>query len=52
MKTFKKIILASIVLLLTISCKKDDLPKATQEGNNTMAAKVNGKVWQRKGCFG
>ncbi|MFC5285338.1 DUF6252 family protein [Pedobacter alpinus] len=52
MKTLKKIILASIILLFTISCKKDDLPKATQTGSNNIAAKINGKVWQRKGCFG
>ncbi|MFC5285337.1 hypothetical protein [Pedobacter alpinus] len=52
MKTLKKIILASIILLLTISCKKDDLLKATQSGSNNMVAKINGKVWQRKGCFG
>ncbi|WP_017256996.1 DUF6252 family protein [Pedobacter arcticus] len=52
MKTLKKIILASIILLLATSCKKDDLPKATQTGSNNMAAKINGKVWQRKGCFG
>lgn len=51
MKTLKKIILASIILLLTISCKKDDLPKATQEGKNIMAAKVNGKTWVKTACW-
>ena len=51
MKTFKKIMLASIVLLLTISCKKDDLPKATQEGKNIMAAKVNGEIWKATACW-
>ncbi|WP_017256999.1 DUF6252 family protein [Pedobacter arcticus] len=51
MKTFKKIILASIILLLTASCKKDDLPKATQEGKNIMAAKVNGKTWIQTACW-
>ncbi|WP_017256998.1 DUF6252 family protein [Pedobacter arcticus] len=51
MKTFKKIILASIILLLTTSCKKDDLPKATQEGKNIMAAMVNGKVWVKTACW-
>lgn len=36
---------------MTISCKKDDLPAATQEGKNIMAAKVNGKVWKATACF-
>lgn len=52
MKVLKKIIIILIVLSFTISCKKDDLPKATQSGSNNVAAKINGKVWQRKGCFG
>ena len=45
MKTLKKISFTLLVLLFTISCKKDDLPKATQEGKNVMAAKIDGKTW-------
>ncbi len=37
-------------LLLAASCKKDGLPKATQTGENTMVAKVDGKLWQKKAC--
>ncbi|MFC5283644.1 DUF6252 family protein [Pedobacter alpinus] len=51
MKTFKKILFASLILLFTISCKKDDLPAATQEGKNIMAAKVNGKTWVKTACW-
>jgi len=43
-------VLSLLSILLAASCKKDDLPKATQTGANTMAAKVNGKVWQTKAC--
>jgi hypothetical protein len=51
MKTFKKIIYCSIILFFTISCKKDDLPAASQEGKDIMAAKVNGNVWVKTACF-
>lgn len=51
MKTLKKIIFGVVMLLLTVSCKKDDLPKATQEGKNIMAAKVSGKVWKAAACW-
>lgn len=44
MKTFKKIILASIVLLLTMSCKKETLTSATQIGANTFSCKINGVI--------
>ena len=52
MKSKFKILLLMpfLSMLLAASCKKDDLPKATQTGANTMAAKVNGKVWQKKAC--
>jgi len=40
-------VLPLLSILLAASCKKDDVPKATQTGANTMAAKVNGKVWQK-----
>ena len=50
MKTLKKISYALIILLFTISCKKDDLPKATQEGKNVMAAKIDGNVWINTAC--
>ncbi len=44
------LIIPFLSMLLAASCKKDDLPKATQSGANTMAAKVDGKVWQKKAC--
>ena len=51
MKTLKKISFTLLVLLFTISCKKDDLPKATQEGKNMMAAKIDGKTWIKTACW-
>ena len=39
-----------LMMLLVVSCRKDDLPKATQSGANTIAAKINGKAWQKKAC--
>ena len=51
MKPIKKIIYCSIILFLSISCKKDDLPAASQDGKNIMAAKVNGKSWVKTACF-
>ncbi|WP_017256997.1 DUF6252 family protein [Pedobacter arcticus] len=50
METLTKIIYGAVILL-TVSCKKDDLPKATQEGKNIMAAKVNGKTWVKTACW-
>lgn len=44
------LMLPFLSVLLADSCKKDDLPTATQTGANTMAAKVDGKVWQTKAC--
>ena len=44
------LVLPFLSVLLALSCKKDGLPKATQSGENTMAAKVNGKPWQKKAC--
>jgi hypothetical protein len=41
----------SLSLFTSFSCKKDDLPKATQTGANIIAAKVNGKVWEKKACW-
>jgi len=43
-------VLPLLSILLAASCKKDDLPKATQTGANMMAAKVDGKAWQTKAC--
>ncbi len=48
MRTFKKIILFSIILLLTVSCKKETLTKATQIGANTLSSKINDKVYIAK----
>jgi hypothetical protein len=31
--------------LLSLSCKKDKLPKATQEGKNTFGCKVDGEIY-------
>ncbi|RYE20165.1 MAG: hypothetical protein EOP45_11510 [Sphingobacteriaceae bacterium] len=44
------LVLPFLFVLLAVSCKKDDLPKATQSGANTIAAKINGKAWQKKAC--
>lgn len=44
------VLLAFAILFLLSTCKKDDLPKATQTGENTMSCKVNGQVWQKKAC--
>ncbi|RYE25021.1 MAG: hypothetical protein EOP45_05220 [Sphingobacteriaceae bacterium] len=44
------LMLPFLFILLAISCKKDGLPKATQSGENTMAANVDGKPWQMKAC--
>ena len=52
MKILTKITLSLIILLFTISCKKDDLPKATQTGSNNMAAKIDGKTWIKTACWG
>ena len=53
MKTIGKVIFAALIILIAFSCKKGDLlPKPTQTGANMMAAKVNGKVWQHRGCIG
>lgn len=43
-------ILPLLCILTAAACKKDDLPKATQTGENTMAAKLNGKAWVKKAC--
>lgn len=43
-------VLPLVSILMAASCKKDDLPKATQTGANTMSASVNGKAWQIKAC--
>ncbi len=37
------------VALLFNSCKKDPLPKPTQEGLNTFGCKINGKNYVPKG---
>lgn len=44
----KTLYLFPVVLLLAASCKEeplDTLPKATQEGKNTMGCLVDGKAW-------
>ena len=52
MKTTGKIIFTALIILIALSCKKGDhLPKPSQSGANMMAAKINGKIWQKKGCF-
>ncbi len=52
MKTIGKVIFAALIILIAFSCKKgDQLPKPTQTGADMMAAKINGKVWQKKACF-
>jgi hypothetical protein len=41
--------------LLSLSCKKEKLPKATQEGKNTFGCKVDGKIFlpsESAGLFG
>jgi hypothetical protein len=41
--------------LLSLSCKKEKLPKATQEGKNTFGCKIDGKVFlptKSSGLFG
>lgn len=42
--------LSCLVLLTT--CEKDNLPKPTQDGKNTMGAIVNGKPWVASACWG
>ncbi|RYE13561.1 MAG: hypothetical protein EOP45_20990 [Sphingobacteriaceae bacterium] len=39
-----------LIILIVSSCRKNGLPKATQTGENTMVAKVDGKLWQKKAC--
>lgn len=51
MKTFSYILFVFLVLFSSFNCKKDDLPKPTQTGANIMAAKVNGKTWEKKACW-
>lgn len=51
----KPLYLLPAVLLLAAGCKKDPikaLPKATQEGKNTMGCLVDGKAWTPKGSDG
>lgn len=42
---FIQLLSFSILLLLSFSCKKDKLPKATQEGKNTFGCKVDGEIY-------
>jgi Family of unknown function (DUF6252) len=49
---FYKAITAFCCLLLVLACKKDDLPKPTQIGADTLGCKVNGKVWIPDGVPG
>jgi hypothetical protein len=50
MKTFFMLFVI-LSLFTSFSCKKDDLPKATQTGANIIAAKVNGEVWKQAACW-
>lgn len=54
MKTYLKIFLTIplLFILLAASCKKEDeLPEASQSGADIMAAKINGKKWEKKACW-
>ncbi len=50
-----QLVLFFISFTLILSCKKDGLTKATQNGANTFSCKINGKVFQPckdEGLFG
>jgi Family of unknown function (DUF6252) len=47
-----KAITAFCCLLLVLACKKDDLPKPTQTGADTLGCKVNGNSWIPNGSPG
>lgn len=41
-----------LFILFAASCKKEgELPEASQSGANIMAAKINGKKWEKKACW-
>jgi hypothetical protein len=51
----KMLIYILFSILLSLSCKKEKLPKATQEGKNTFGCKIDGKVFlpsKSAGLFG
>jgi len=40
----KLLFISSCSLLFIISCRKEKLPKLTEEGKNTFGCKINGRI--------
>ena len=52
MKNLKAVLLALLICSLSLACKKVSMPpKPTQTGANTMYAKVNEQLWEKKACL-
>ena len=49
-RMYRMLMLALLILSLS-ACEDDDLPDPSQSGANMMAAKINGKPWQKNSSW-